>query len=85
MWKRLAHPNILPLLGITVTPMQLISDWISGGELLGYIKTHPDADRLRLVGVPPVVFIPRLVPLPAIRHRWRPLLPPFLQRGSWRP
>ena len=50
MWKHLRHPNIVPLLGITVTPLQLISDWISGGVLQDYIKGHPDVDRLRLVG-----------------------------------
>ena len=50
MWKRLRHPNIVPLLGITVTPLQLISEWMSGGDLPGYIKGHHDVDRLGLVG-----------------------------------
>lgn len=53
MWKRLAHPNIVPLLGITTFPrLQLISEWMSGGDLPIYIKAHPDTDRLGLVGVP---------------------------------
>jgi len=65
MWKRLTHPNIVPLLGITVTPFQLISNWIPG-DLPKYVKKNSDVDRLGLVGVPPVVFIPRLLPLPAI-------------------
>ena len=60
MWKRLTHPNILPLLGITLTPLQLISTWMSGGDLTGYIKNHPDADRLILVRGPPPVSIPCL-------------------------
>ena len=52
MWKRLVHPNIVPLLGVTTSPrLQLISEWMSGGDLLAYIKAHPDADRLGLVGV----------------------------------
>jgi len=55
MWRHLTHPNILPFLGITVTPPQLISNWMSGGELRPYIKSNPEADRLGLVGVPPVV------------------------------
>jgi len=58
MWKHLTHPNILPLLGITITPLQLISDWMPGGDLPGYLERQADADRLRLVGVPPVAFIP---------------------------
>ena len=61
MWKRLTHPNVLPLLGVTITPPQLISNWMSGGDLPEYIKKHTDIDRLRLVGIPPVVFIPRLI------------------------
>jgi len=69
MWKRLAHPNILPLLGITTTPLQLISNWMPGGELRGYINQHPDPDRLGLVGVSSAVLILRLHRLPAIWHR----------------
>ena len=82
MWKRLTHPNILPLLGITTAPLRLISIWMSGGHLQEYIKKHPAADRLGLVGRPFVVFIPRLLPLLAIRRHQGPLLPPFLQRNS---
>ena len=51
IWKRLKHPNILPLLGVTITPLQLISNWMSGGDLPEYIQKHSDTDRLRLVGV----------------------------------
>ena len=52
MWKHLTHPNIVPLLGVTITPYQLISTWMSGGDLPGYIEKNPNADRLKLVGVP---------------------------------
>ena len=85
MWKRLTHPNILPLLGITLTPFQLVSSWMSGGDLSGYVKNHPDADRLVLVGVAPIVFIPCLLSPPAIRRRQGPLLPPLLQPNPWGP
>ena len=61
MWKRLTHPNIAPLLGITITPFQLISNWMSGGSLPGYIKTHPDANRLVLVSAATIVFVPCLL------------------------
>ena len=53
LWKCLEHTNIVSLLGITPTPFQLISEWMVGGDLREYIKQHPDADRLGLVGVPP--------------------------------
>ena len=49
VWKHLTHPNVLPLLGVTVTPFQLISSWMSGGDLPYYLKENPDADRLELV------------------------------------
>ena len=56
VWKHLEHENIVPFLGITSSPLQLISDWMPGGDLTKYIKKHPDADRLGLVGAPPAVF-----------------------------
>ena len=66
MWKHLTHPNILSLLGITTTPFQLISNWMSGGDLPRYIEKNPNVDRVKLVGVPPFVITPRLFPLLAI-------------------
>jgi serine/threonine protein kinase len=56
-WKRLNHPNVVPLLGITIKPDQLVSDWMPGGDLLDHIKNH-NPDRLGLVGVTPIVFAP---------------------------
>ena len=52
MWKYLTHPNIVPFLGVTSTPSQLVSDWMPGGDLLGYIEACPGADRLGLVSAP---------------------------------
>ena len=49
MWKRLVHENIVPLLGITTNPLQLISEWMSGGHLTEYIGKYPNANRLSLV------------------------------------
>ena len=67
MWKYLIHPNIVPLLGVTITPkFQLISGWMSGGDLPEHIKKSPDADRRKLVGILPVAFIPYLLLSPAI-------------------
>ena len=66
MWKHLTHPNIVPLLGVTLDPFQLVSDWVSGGDLPDYIRRKPDADRPRLVGVPAAVLIPHLLPPQAV-------------------
>jgi len=83
-WKRLTHPNILFLLGVTTDPPppQLVSNWMPGGELLAYVKNNPNTDRVELVGTPPVAHIPRLPPPPAIRYCQRPLLHPLLQCDS---
>ena len=69
MWKHMTHPNILPFLGVTTTPFQLVSVWMSGGKLSEYIEKHPDVDRVGLVRVHPVVSIPFLLPSTAIRRR----------------
>ena len=60
MYKRLAHPNIVPLLGITPSPLQLISEWMPGGDLTDYIKKSPNVNRVGLVSIPPVLFDPTL-------------------------
>ena len=52
MWKHLTHKNILPFKGVTTNPLQLLSYWMPG-NVLEYIQTIPDVDRLELVGVPP--------------------------------
>jgi len=61
VWKRLKHQNIVPFLGITTTPFQLISEWMPGGILTDHLKRNPNADRRALVGVS-VVFDRMLTP-----------------------
>ena len=55
MRKHLTHPNIVPLIGVTIDPFQLISDSMPGGDLVNYIASNPGADRLSLVSVPSTV------------------------------
>ena len=58
-WKSLEHPNILPLLGATISPSQLVSAFMPAGDLSKYIPKNPDANRLGLVSVdlvaPPMI------------------------------
>ena len=84
VWKRLEHQNIVPFLGITSSPLQLISEWMPGGDLMEYIKRHPDADSLGLVGVPLLWLILPSLPLPAVRCRRRSSHSPLPQHSSWR-
>jgi len=69
MWKQLTHPNIVPVLGVTTHPFQLVSNWMPHGDLPDHIGRNPDVDRPGLVGIPAVAFILHL-PLPqAVRRR----------------
>ena len=61
-WKNLSHPNVVPLLGVTTDPIQLISGWMPDVNLTGYITSHPDADRLNLVCVVSTVLCDMLIP-----------------------
>ena len=83
MWKRLTHPNVLPLLGVTIDHFQLISNWMPGGNLSVYIKKNPDADLLGLVRILPFAAIPRLLQLLVVRRLQRSLLPPLVQCCPW--
>ena len=53
-WKTLCHPNVLPLLKVTMDDAQfvMISDWMVNGNVTEYIGKHGDtADRFGLVRV----------------------------------
>jgi len=49
MWKRLTHPNIVPFKGVTLDPLQIVSEWMPGGDLTDYISLNPQANRINLV------------------------------------
>ena len=87
IWKYLDHPNILPLLGATISPPQLISVFMPAGDLSKYIEENPNADRIRLVGaylvVSPMAVLCSLQQLVTWDRGW-PLLPAFPQRDPWR-
>ena len=50
-WKALRHPNVLPLLGVTITEdrFAMVSDWMVNGNIKEFVKSNVDADRLKLV------------------------------------
>ena len=52
-WKTLRHPNVLPLVGVTMSEEQfaMVSDWMANGNINDFVKAHPDANRLELVGI----------------------------------
>ena len=51
-WRHLSHPNILPLLGVSVSADQrysILTMWMPGGNVMEYATSNTDANRLRLV------------------------------------
>lgn len=62
VWKHLEHPNIIPLLGATIDPPQLVLDWMCGGDLTEYITNNPDANRQDLVRLPPTLMYSTFTP-----------------------
>ena len=57
VWKRLDHQNIVPFKGVTLAPLQLVSEWMSGGELREYVKKNQDANLVGLVGPSPSISV----------------------------
>lgn len=52
IWKRLVHPNIVPLLGVATAPPRFVSDCMFGGNLKEYFGRNPSTDLVGLVGDP---------------------------------
>ena len=49
MWKHLDHPHIVPFMGVTLEPLQLVSKWMPGGDLRDHVRKNPGTDRISLV------------------------------------
>ena len=50
-WRTLRHPNVLPLIGVTVIENRfvMVSEWMVKGNVMEFTKSNTSADRLRLV------------------------------------
>ena len=50
-WRALSHPNIMPLLGVTVAENQfvMVSEWMPNGNIMQFTKEYTNVDRLKLV------------------------------------
>jgi len=50
-WKHLRHPNILPLLGVTVGEHRfaMVSTWMENGNINEFIENNPRANRIALL------------------------------------
>lgn len=50
-WAKLQHPNVIPLLGLSLfrNQISMISEWMENGNLMSFLELHPDAERLGFV------------------------------------
>lgn len=51
MWKRLANPNTLPLLGAYIwnSELVMISEWMENGNVTQYLRKNPRVNKLSLL------------------------------------
>ncbi|KAF9063268.1 kinase-like domain-containing protein [Rhodocollybia butyracea] len=51
LWRQLRHPNILPFFGVNTTLFGfcLVSPWMSNGDIVTYLKNHPDHGRRSVI------------------------------------
>ena len=55
-WKHLRHPNILPLLGVTVNGdrFAMVSEWMKNGNINEFVEKNKHANRTELVSCPSI-------------------------------
>jgi hypothetical protein len=50
LWRHLHSPHIIPCLGVSdILPLSIVSVWMPGGTIIGWIQQHPHANRASLV------------------------------------
>ena len=62
--EALGPPEYCAIKGVALTPLQLVSEWMSGGELRDFLKKHPEVNPISLVGPIPIRF--RKTPYPRL-------------------
>jgi len=54
-WKHLRHPNILPLIGVTVSNQRfaMVSAWMENGNINEFVRGDQHVNRIELVRATP--------------------------------
>ena len=65
-WKHLRHPNVLPLLGVTVSERRfaMVSEWMEHGNINEFVEKDPGANRAELVRHSPIPISQSLTDVP---------------------
>jgi hypothetical protein len=55
-WKHLRHPNVLPLLGVTVSECRfaMVSEWMENGNIIAFVERNKHVNRAELVCFPSI-------------------------------
>ena len=69
MWGFLRHPNVLPLMGALMSEdwFAMVSEWMPNGNINQFTKTHPEANRPRLVRPPFATLLPSFQQLKSLQ------------------
>ena len=51
IWRRLSHPNVLPVLGVSpkLFPLCVVAEWMINGDITEFTSKQPEVNRLHLV------------------------------------
>ena len=58
MWRFLRHPNVLPLIGVSISENRLamVSAWMENGNINQFVQAHPEANLFKLVSLHSIRF-----------------------------
>lgn len=70
-WKRLSHPNILELIGVTIDDNEctLVAPWLGNGNIIEFLRENLEANPLKLVRAMFHLYVYSLSS-PAVRRRY---------------
>jgi serine/threonine protein kinase len=57
VWKYLRHPNVLPLLGVTISEHRfaMVSEWMDNGNIMEFVAGYQHLNRTELVRCPAIL------------------------------
>ena len=57
-WKYISHPNILPLIGVSIPAnshrFRILTEWMPNGNIMQFARSNPAANRLQLASNVPI-------------------------------